>query len=634
MQPSSRLLAAALALLVLGAAAAPALAVTRLVRVPADAPGLTTLGLALDHVTHEGDQVAFAATEWDVAALERAGIRYAVEIADLEGFYAARLAAERALWGDVDPGDTPGFGLGSMGGYYTWSEMVAKLDEMRADYPLLITAKASLGVSHEGRDIWMAKISDHPDQNEGEPAILYTGLTHAREPIGMETVLYYMFYLLENYGTDAEATHLVNEREMYFVPVVNPDGYVYNQSTNPAGGGMWRKNRRVSGGGAYGVDLNRNYGYLWGYDNSGSSPTPSSDTYRGPAAFSEPEIAAVRAFHLGRTITTAFHYHGYGNKEILPFAYRADAFPPQPDYGRYLRFGADIAALNGFQVGNFAQMLGYLANGESLDWSYGEQTEKNKVFAFLPEVGTSSDGFWPPSSRILPLVELNRRPNLYWTWMAGARAELVAAAAGPEVPVGATSPVVVTVENRGLGAVLTDATVALTSSDPYVTIAAPEKSFPAVPPLATGTNEADPLEFFVSASAPPDHPISLTVTLDQGGVVRGTANVLVVTQSASGVAGTGAPAVRALAVRATPNPIVAGGEVGFTMPHAGEVEVSVLDVAGRVRRTLVRGAVASGEHRVGFDARDEAGAPLPSGVYVLRVRAGSAAAAARLVILR
>ena len=633
MQSSSRLLPAALALLLLGASTS-SLAATQLVRASATAPGLTMLGLVLDDAIREGDEVVFAASEWDVAQLEQAGIRYEVVIADLESYYAERLLAERALWGDADPGDTPGFGYGSMGGYYTWSEMVGKLDEMRADYPALITAKESLGLSHEGRDVWMVKVSDHPDQNEGEPAILYTGLTHAREPMGMTVVLYYMFHLLENYGTDPESTYLVNEREMYFVPIVNPDGYVYNQTTNPAGGGTWRKNRRDNGGGVYGVDLNRNYGYLWGYDNQGSSPTPSSGTYRGPAPFSEPETSAIRTFHQGKTITTAFHYHAFGSYVIYPFAYRADAFPPEPDYGIYRRFANDIRAMNGYQVGNFYQTLGYLANGEVLDWSYAEQSEKNKVFALLTEVGGSSDGSWPPISRIIPLAELNKGPNLYWAWMAGARAALVAAAAGPEVPVGATSPVLVTVENRGLGAALIDATVGLASSDPYVTIAVPEKLFPSVPPLATGSNAADPLEFFVSPSAPPDRQISLTVTLEQGGVVRGTTNVIVVTRSASAVAGAGVPGAPVLAVRAAPNPIVASGEVSLRLPRAGEVELSVVDVAGRVRRVLVRGALAAGEYRVGFDGRDQAGVALPSGVYVLQARAGGVEAAERLVILR
>jgi murein tripeptide amidase MpaA len=97
--------------------------------------------------------------------------------------------------------------------------------------------------------------------------------------------MYYMWYLLENYGTDPEATYLVDNREMYFVPCFNPDGYEYNRQTDPNGGGMWRKNRRNNGG-SYGVDLNRNFGYMWGYDDLGSSPIPSSETYRGPSAFS------------------------------------------------------------------------------------------------------------------------------------------------------------------------------------------------------------------------------------------------------------------------------------------------------------------------------------------------------------
>jgi murein tripeptide amidase MpaA len=67
-----------------------------------------------------------------------------------------------------------------------------------------------------------------------------------------------MWYLLENYGTNDEVTYLVNNHQLYFVPCINPDGYVYNQTTNPNGGGMWRKNRRNNGGGVYGVDLNQN----------------------------------------------------------------------------------------------------------------------------------------------------------------------------------------------------------------------------------------------------------------------------------------------------------------------------------------------------------------------------------------
>jgi len=519
-------------LLVLGFALdASASGTTALVSVRADTPGLQELGLALDHVTHQGDLVAFAANDWERAQLEQAGIAYRVLIADLEGFYAERLRAESALWAGSNPADAPGFGFGSMGGYYTRDEVVDKLDEMRRDYPALITAKQSLGVSHEGRDVWMAMISDNPDNvDEHEPAILFTGLTHAREPMGMEVQLYTMFHLLENYGIDPEVTYLIDERQLYFVPIVNPDGYVYNETTNPSGGGMWRKNRRDSGGGVFGVDLNRNYGYLWGYNNSGSSPNPAAGNYRGPGPFSEPATSAIRTFHLGPKITTAYHYHAYGGYLIHPYAYMGSALPPQPDLDLYLRYGSELQAMHGYQLGNFFQTLKYLANGEVLDWCYGEQTEKDKVMGFLPEVGSGSDGFWPQTSRIVPLAELHREPNIYWAWMAGSCGELVQVNAGPMVTIGKRASVEVEVENRGYGATARDLSVTLASSDPHVTIITPQKPFPELPALQTGSNAGDPLQFFVAASAPVGHVIILDVSLLQGDVVRGQTTVQVTTQ--------------------------------------------------------------------------------------------------------
>ncbi len=128
-----------------------------------------------------------------------------------------------------------------MGGFYTFDEVVAQLDTMHSLYPNLITKKDSIGSSIEGRTIWAVKISDNPDINEDEPQVFYNSLTHAREPEGMETVIYFMYYLLENYGKDPEVTYLVNNRELYFIPVVNPDGYVYNEQISPEGGGLMEK---------------------------------------------------------------------------------------------------------------------------------------------------------------------------------------------------------------------------------------------------------------------------------------------------------------------------------------------------------------------------------------------------------
>ena len=142
-----------------------------------------------------------------------------------------------------------GFDFGSMGGYYTFAEIEADLDEMFSLYPNLITQKFSIGTSIEGRTIWAVKISDNPNMSENEPAVGFDALVHAREPQSMATQMYFMWYLLENYGTDSEATYLINNREIYCVPCFNPDGYEYNRQTDPNGGGYWRKNRRNNGGG-------------------------------------------------------------------------------------------------------------------------------------------------------------------------------------------------------------------------------------------------------------------------------------------------------------------------------------------------------------------------------------------------
>jgi murein tripeptide amidase MpaA len=118
---------------------------------------------------------------------------------------------------------------------------------------------------------------------------------HAREPGGMMALIYFMWWLLENYNTDAEAKALLDSRRITVVPIVNPDGYTFNIQNSPGGGGLWRKNRRRNANNSFGVDLNRNYGTVdfWNSAFGGSSTSPSSDTYRGTDPFSEPETAAL-----------------------------------------------------------------------------------------------------------------------------------------------------------------------------------------------------------------------------------------------------------------------------------------------------------------------------------------------------
>lgn len=290
----------------------------------------------------------------------------------------------------------------TFGYHYTYSEMVQELNQIAASYPN-ITHKVSIGQSWEGRDIWAMKISDNANQNEGEPSVLVTGVHHAREPIGCGISMDFINWLVENYGTNDSATTIVNTDEVWVVPVVNPDGYVFNETYNDPWGYGWRKNRRDNGGGVYGVDLNRNYGYMWGYDNQGSSPDPSDDDYRGPAPFSEPETQVMRVLCDSFGFLYAINYHSFGNYLIFPWGYIDQETPDSLLY----RVMADsmtsiIGVPNNYVWGTASQTVGYPANGVSDDWMYGEQTEKPKCFAFSPEVGES---FWQGAADTNIIIE-------------------------------------------------------------------------------------------------------------------------------------------------------------------------------------------------------------------------------------
>ncbi len=311
------------------------------------------------------------------------------------------------------------FYLGSMGGFFTYNQLLEVLDSMRTLYPSLITVRQAIDVTPtiEGRPIYYVKISDNPDVNETEPEVLYTAVHHAREPESMSQLIYYMWYLLENYSADSTVRNLVNTTEMYFVPCVNPDGYIYNESTNPLGGGMWRKNRRDNLDGEFGVDLNRNYGEQWGLDNIGSSPLTSDGTYRGTSGFSEPETQAMKNFTNNHEFKLALNYHTYGNFHIVPWGYGTNFYTP--DSTQFDFYAQSLTKYNHFLVGTPNQTVNYTVNGNSDDWMYGDQTLRDKIFAMTPEVGESSDGFWPAANRIVDLCKGSMYSNITLARLAG-----------------------------------------------------------------------------------------------------------------------------------------------------------------------------------------------------------------------
>lgn len=301
-----------------------------------------------------------------------------------------------------------------MGGYKTLDEMYAYLDGIIADHHEIVSAKESIGLTYEGRDIWAVKISDNPGVDEDEPEILLTAGIHCREVATPEVLFHAMDYLTENYAGDPEVQALVDEREIWFIVACNPDGYRYNEVIAPGGGGMWRKNRRDNGDGSFGIDLNRNFGYQWGYDNQGSSPIPSSDLYRGIGPFSEPETQALRDFTLAHDFAITCYYHSYGNIFIYPWGYIPEETVDQDIYGA---MGDSIQAMNGYLHGPVSTLL-YAVNGGNFDWEYGDYS-KPKIFGSSIEVGGYGDGFWPTLARLEVIKAENLEPMLFLIRMAG-----------------------------------------------------------------------------------------------------------------------------------------------------------------------------------------------------------------------
>ncbi|HDH58230.1 MAG TPA: hypothetical protein ENF16_06435, partial [Bacteroidetes bacterium] len=347
------------------------------------------LELGLDIVDGVRDQyLDVVCFPGDLSRIRALGYQAEVIIPDMVQYYAALSPTE------------------DMGGFRTYSEAVTELFQIHDDHPDITTEVFSIGQSIEGRELYVIKVSDNPELDEDEGEIFFNGLIHAREPIGMAICFELLNQLTDRYGIDPDITYFVDNREIWFLPVFNPDGYVYNEQIAPSGGGMWRKNRRDNGGGSYGVDLNRNWGFNWGYNNIGSSGSPGSETYRGTAPFSEPETEAVRQFCNEHSFAIVLNFHSYGDEMLYSWSIPYAPWGYTPDNATFQMLSLTMQQWNGYVYGTAWEVL-YEVNGDANDWQYGEQTEKPKSYAWVFEVGPS---FWPSPSSIPGLIAENMDP--------------------------------------------------------------------------------------------------------------------------------------------------------------------------------------------------------------------------------
>ncbi|GAA3088943.1 M14 family zinc carboxypeptidase [Streptosporangium carneum] len=351
-------------------------------------------GAAIDQV--DSTSVVVTASEAEVAAIKKLGYT----VTRIPG----SLSREARPF-DFPPADS---------GYHNYAEMTAEINRIVAAHPS-IASKSSYGTSYEGRDLIAVKISDNVGVDENEPEVLFTHHQHAREHLTVEMALYILHLLTDNYGADSRITSLVNSREIWIMPDLNPDGGEYDIASGSYR--SWRKNRQPNAGSSYvGTDMNRNWGYQWGCCG-GSSGSTSSDTYRGPSAESAPEVRAVANWVRGRVvggvqqIKANIDWHTYSELVLWPYGFTNNDTAPgltQDDHDAFAALGRNMASTNNYTPEQASDL--YITDGSIDDWMWGAYKIFSYTFEMYPT--SASPGFYPPDEQIVPQTTRNREAVL------------------------------------------------------------------------------------------------------------------------------------------------------------------------------------------------------------------------------
>jgi carboxypeptidase T len=321
--------------------------------------------------------------------------------------------------------------------YHNYAEMTAVINQAVVDHPSIVS-KVAIGNSYEGRQMVAIKISDNVGTDEPEPEVLFTAHQHAREHLTIEMALYILSEFTDKYGTDTGVTNMVNSREIWIIPDLNPDGGEWDIRSGSYAG--WRKNRQPNAGSSnVGTDLNRNWPYQWGCCG-GSSGTTSSETYRGPSAGSAPEVTNVMNFVRGRVvggvqqIKTNIDFHTFSELVLWPYGYTTANTGPgltQQDYQVFSTLGQQMAATNNYTPEQASDL--YITDGSIDDWLWGTQKIYSYTFEMYPTSG-GINGFYPPDEVISREVTRNRAAVMLLLNYSDCPARVIGATCDGTVP--------------------------------------------------------------------------------------------------------------------------------------------------------------------------------------------------------
>lgn len=309
-------------------------------------------------------------------------------------------------------------GRDTLPGYRNYEQMLSELQAIAAAHPDICKLydigntwgkkyleKGNANYADYNHEIWAMKVSDNVKIEEDEPSVYYMGEHHAREPISMEMTMTILYQIVENYGKDQDITKRVNDTQIWFVPLVNPNGH---RVVTTQADVWWRKNIRDNnrngqfdvvdaqyGNGPDGVDLNRNYGFGWG--DVGTSDDPSDVVYHGNEPWSEPEIKAIKHLLDTHHFLAGITYHTYS--ELVMYPYGADYNVTGPDRDALEELAVEMAVTipattqpHGHYDPGPAWGL-YPTTGDLCDYAYGQ----HGIFSYTIEM---ADEFIPAADRV------------------------------------------------------------------------------------------------------------------------------------------------------------------------------------------------------------------------------------------
>jgi hypothetical protein len=474
--------------------------------------------------------------------------------------------------------------------YHTFEELWVHLDSLSSLYPEIFRLD-TLGFSQFMQlPIPVVKISENPEAEEDEPAILYDGMHHAREPVGMECCLEIMEYLLSQYSTNPQVKQWIDNAEIFIIPCLNPDGWKYNVDSFP-NNPMWRKNMRDNNGngifepGYDGVDLNRNYDFWWEYGD----PDPFSEAYRGPAPFSETETIAKRNLVVTQKPVLSISYHSWGETVLyVKYVGYSDA----PDWPVMYEVANHIAGLiPGLTTGTYTPGLLDGTWSQSPNWAY----QFTGTMEILIE---TADQFIPPGPQGQQIAADNLAGALYLperVFQSGITGHVTAAPTG--------EPLRATVELVGTDNNLIEPRTSDSLYGRYFRLLLPGtytvRAFAENTDTATAQN--------------------IVVTGDTLTVVDFELNQLVGMESER---------ITNYELRITnnPNPFAVSTTLNYTLPEPAKVVIRIYNSFGQLVAEPLNTIQTAGEQKVQWNAGD-----LPAGMYYYRVEADGRVGTGKMV---